>query len=30
MTEKLMEKNPAFADYKKRTSIFIPWFPKED
>ncbi len=28
MTEKLMEDNPAFAGYKKRTSIFIPWFPK--
>jgi steroid 5-alpha reductase family enzyme len=27
MTERLMEDNPAFADYKKRTSIFIPWFP---
>jgi steroid 5-alpha reductase family enzyme len=30
MTEKLMESNPAFAVYKKRTSVFIPWFPKED
>jgi steroid 5-alpha reductase family enzyme len=30
MTEKLMESNPDFAAYKKRTSIFIPWFPKED
>jgi steroid 5-alpha reductase family enzyme len=30
MTEKLMESNPAFAAYKKRTSVFIPWFPKED
>jgi steroid 5-alpha reductase family enzyme len=30
MTEKLMEKNPAFADYKRRTSIFIPWFPGKD
>jgi steroid 5-alpha reductase family enzyme len=29
MTEKLMESNPAFAVYKKRTSVFIPWFPKE-
>jgi steroid 5-alpha reductase family enzyme len=29
MTEKLMEGNPAFAAYKKRTSIFIPWFPKK-
>jgi steroid 5-alpha reductase family enzyme len=30
MTENLMENNPAFADYKKRSSIFIPWFPKKD
>jgi steroid 5-alpha reductase family enzyme len=29
MTEKLMEKNPAFAVYKKRTSVFIPWFPRK-
>jgi steroid 5-alpha reductase family enzyme len=30
MTEKLMEDNPAFSDYKRRTSIFIPWFPGKD
>lgn len=27
LTEKHMDKNPAFADYKKKTSILIPWFP---
>ncbi len=27
LTEKQMDKNPAFADYKKKTSILIPWFP---
>jgi steroid 5-alpha reductase family enzyme len=30
MTEKLLENSPSFADYKKRTSVFIPWFPKKD
>ncbi|MGC9324156.1 MAG: DUF1295 domain-containing protein [Desulfomonilia bacterium] len=30
MTERLMEDKPAFADYKKRTSAFIPWFPGKD
>ncbi len=29
MTEKLMEGNPLFADYKRRTSVFFPWFPKK-
>jgi steroid 5-alpha reductase family enzyme len=29
MTEKFMEGNPAFADYKRRTSAFIPWFPQK-
>jgi steroid 5-alpha reductase family enzyme len=29
MTEKLMEKNPAFAVYKRQTSVFFPWFPKD-
>lgn len=29
MTERLMEKIPGFADYKSRTSIFIPWFPRK-
>ncbi len=28
MLEKKMEENPEFAVYKKRTSIFIPWFTK--
>lgn len=27
LEQKMME-NPAFAEYKKKTSIFIPWFPK--
>ncbi len=26
--EKAMEKNPEYQEYKKHTSIFIPWFPK--
>jgi len=26
LTEKLMKDNPGFADYKRRTSVFIPWF----
>ena len=30
MTERFMEDNPVFADYKRRTSVFIPWFPKKD
>jgi steroid 5-alpha reductase family enzyme len=29
MLEKSLSKNPAFSEYKKRTNIFIPWFPKE-
>ncbi|MGV8079723.1 MAG: DUF1295 domain-containing protein [Syntrophales bacterium] len=29
MTEKLMENNPSFAEYRRRTSVFIPWFPKD-
>jgi steroid 5-alpha reductase family enzyme len=29
MTEKLMEKTPGWDDYKKRTSAFIPWFPRK-
>jgi steroid 5-alpha reductase family enzyme len=28
MLEKKMALNPDFADYKRRTSMFIPWFPK--
>lgn len=27
MTEKLMENDPAFQEYRKRTSVFFPWFP---
>jgi steroid 5-alpha reductase family enzyme len=30
MTERLMAKTPGFAAYKKRTSVFIPWFPEKD
>lgn len=26
MLEKKMEQNPEFAEYKKETSVFIPWF----
>lgn len=29
MTERLMEKTPGFTEYKKRTSVLIPWFPKK-
>jgi steroid 5-alpha reductase family enzyme len=29
VTEKLMENSPAYNTYKKRTSVFIPWFLKE-
>ena len=29
MTKREMEKNPAFAPYRERTSILIPWFPKK-
>jgi steroid 5-alpha reductase family enzyme len=28
MTERLMDKTPGFAEYKRRTSVLIPWFPK--
>lgn len=28
MLEKKMEENPEFAEYKRKTSVFIPWFPK--
>ncbi|GAC1434570.1 MAG: DUF1295 domain-containing protein [Terriglobales bacterium] len=27
MLEKKMSQNPEFADYKRRTSILLPWFP---
>lgn len=30
MTERFMEDNPVFADYKRRTSVFIPWVPRKD
>ncbi|HPA70417.1 MAG TPA: DUF1295 domain-containing protein [Bacteroidales bacterium] len=30
MTERFMEDNPAFADYKRRTSAFFPWFPDKN
>ncbi len=29
MTEKLLAVHPDFANYKKRTSALIPWFPKK-
>lgn len=29
MLEKKYDDNPAFQDYKKRTSAFFPWFPKK-
>jgi len=28
MLEKKMAENPDFAEYKRRTSLFLPWFPK--
>ena len=28
MTEKMMEKTPGWEEYKKKTSAFIPWFPR--
>ena len=28
MLEKKMAENPDFAEYKRRTSVFLPWFPK--
>ena len=30
MTERIMEKTPGWEEYKKRTSVFIPWFPKKN
>ncbi len=27
MLEKKMAENPDFAEYKRRTSVFLPWFP---
>lgn len=29
LLEKKMKENPDFADYKKKTNKFIPWFPKK-
>jgi steroid 5-alpha reductase family enzyme len=29
MLEKKMAQNPEFADYARRTSVFLPWFPKK-
>jgi steroid 5-alpha reductase family enzyme len=28
LTERHMEKNPDFAEYKRKTSVLIPWFPR--
>jgi steroid 5-alpha reductase family enzyme len=28
MLEKKMAENPDFADYKRKTSVFLPWIPK--
>jgi len=28
MLEKKMAENPEFIEYKRRTSVFVPWFPK--
>lgn len=28
MLEKKMAENPDFAEYKRRTNVFLPWFPK--
>jgi steroid 5-alpha reductase family enzyme len=28
MLEKKMAENPDFAEYKRRTNVFFPWFPK--
>jgi steroid 5-alpha reductase family enzyme len=27
--EKVLEKHPEFAEYKRKTSIFIPWFVRQ-
>ncbi|MFZ0685276.1 MAG: DUF1295 domain-containing protein [Terriglobales bacterium] len=29
MLEKRLAQNPAFAEYKRKTSVFLPWFPKQ-
>jgi steroid 5-alpha reductase family enzyme len=28
MLEKKMAENPDFAEYKRRTNVLLPWFPK--
>ena len=28
MLEQIMESRPGYEEYQKRTSVFIPWFPK--
>ena len=28
MLEKKMAENPDFAEYQRRASVFLPWFPK--
>ena len=28
MLEKKMAENPDFAEYQKRTGVFLPWFPR--
>lgn len=30
LLEKSMKKRPGFEEYMRKTSIFIPWFPKKD
>jgi steroid 5-alpha reductase family enzyme len=30
LLEKKYDGNPAWEDYKSKTSVFIPWFPKKD
>jgi steroid 5-alpha reductase family enzyme len=29
MLEKKMAENPYFAEYKRRTNVFLPWFPRK-
>ncbi|MEN6474003.1 MAG: DUF1295 domain-containing protein [Syntrophaceae bacterium] len=29
MTERFMQNIPGFEEYKRKTSIFVPWFPKK-
>ena len=29
MLEKKIAENPDFAEYKRRTNEFLPWFPKK-